>query len=75
MTIPLEAGNRIQLPAAWLESLGIEGAVCLDKTDAGILVRPAPKLTWNEIFATKLPMGQLQGQANHVEVTRDDLVF
>src|SRR5438128_72120 len=41
MTIPIEAGNRIQLPAEWIEALGLNGAVSLEKTADGILVRPA----------------------------------
>jgi len=73
MIANLEPGNRIQLPADWIEALGLNRVVSLAKTDQGILVRPLPVATWDEIFATKLPMGQ--SVAEDIEVTKDDLLF
>jgi hypothetical protein len=53
-TTPVEPGFRIQLPPEWAEGLGLKGQVVLTRTVEGILVRPSPQATWDEIFATKL---------------------
>ena len=53
MTITVDAQNRLQLPGDWAEELGIRNQVVLEKTPDGILVRPAPSLTWDEVFAHK----------------------
>jgi hypothetical protein len=73
MTVTIESGNRIQLPAEWVEALGLKGAVCLDRTEAGILVRAVPLYSWDEIFANKLQMGK--ATAEEVERTGDDLLY
>ena len=39
---PLEPGNRIQLPAAWVEALGLRGLVTLERADNVIIIRPGP---------------------------------
>ena len=54
---PVEPGRRIQLPADWSEALGLQNRVVLVRTDEGILVRPCPRATWDDIFATKLVIG------------------
>jgi hypothetical protein len=54
---PVEPGNRIQLPADWAQDLGLRGLVALERTGEGILVRPCPRTTWDDIFATKLTVG------------------
>jgi hypothetical protein len=76
-TTPLEPGNRVQLPADWAEALGLDRLVILDRTAQGILVRPHPATTWDEIFATKLTIGSAPADANQdsLEVTGDDLLF
>ena len=56
-TTPLEAGNRMQLPADWASALGLHGRVALERTNEGILVRPCPRATWEEILASKLVIG------------------
>jgi hypothetical protein len=71
----VEPGHRIQLPSAWAEALGLEGRVALERTPEGILVRPCPQLTWDEIFASKLPMGSQPAEPDSFEVGRDDLLF
>jgi hypothetical protein len=73
----LEPDNRIQLPAEWTETLGMHGRVCLDRTADGILIRPCPRLTWDEVFATKLVIGSAPPDKDQddVEVTGDDLLF
>lgn len=38
--MPVEKGHKIQLPAEWAAELGLEHIVTLEKTAAGILVRP-----------------------------------
>ncbi|HXG13251.1 MAG TPA: AbrB/MazE/SpoVT family DNA-binding domain-containing protein [Gemmataceae bacterium] len=72
---PLEPGNRIQLPADWADALGLRGLVTLDRTSNGILIRPCPAVTWDDIFATKLPMGSPVSTADIGEVSTDDLLF
>lgn len=72
----LEPGNRIQLPADWAEALGMRGAVKLERTSDGILIRPA-QVSWDDIFATKLSVrpGDPTADANITELSGDDLVF
>jgi hypothetical protein len=74
---PIDLSNRIQLPADWAQALGLHGLVALEKTDAGILVRPSPRTTWDEIFATKLVIGSAPPDQNEddVELTGDDFLF
>jgi hypothetical protein len=73
---PLEPGNRIQLPAEWVEALGLRAFVVLEKTTEGILVRPFPRQTWNEVFANKLPIGRSPpDEEEPLELTGDDLLF
>jgi hypothetical protein len=76
-TTPLESGNRIQLPAEWVDALGLRGRVTLEQTNDGILVRPWPRLTWDELFATKLVIGSAPPDQDEddVELTRDDFLF
>jgi hypothetical protein len=75
-TTPLESGNRIQLPTEWADALGLRGQVALERTTDGILVRPCPRVTWEEISATKLVIGSapLDRDEDHVEVTGDDFL-
>ena len=79
MTVPthLEPGNRIQLPTDWTEELGIQGAVLLDKTSDGILVRPCPRFTWDDIFANRLTVrpGDPATDPDVTEVSGDDLLL
>jgi hypothetical protein len=51
--------------------------VILDRTNEGILVRPCPPATWEEIFATKLAIGSAppEEQEDAAEVSGDDLLF
>jgi hypothetical protein len=76
-TTAIEPGNRIQLPAEWAEALGLQDQVVLVKTDEGILVRPQPKVTWDDIFASRLSVkpGDSAAPAEVMEVTEDDIVF
>ncbi len=73
----VEAGNRVQLPAEWSEALGLRGLVTLERTDDGILIRPGPQFTWEEIFATKLQVGSAppDEDPDEGEVTGDDFLF
>jgi hypothetical protein len=72
---PIEPGNRIQLPSEWVAEFGLRNLATLEKTAEGILVRRAPPLTWDEIYADKLPLGQPPAAAGPLEVTGDDLLF
>jgi hypothetical protein len=71
----IEPDDRIQLPHDWVESLGLRSVAALEKTANGILVSPAAPLKWNEIFATKLPIGVSSVANEEVEVSGDDLLF
>jgi hypothetical protein len=70
---PVEPGNRIYLPNEWVKALRLQGMVILDKTDEGILVRPCPPVSWDDVFATKLPIGQTSPEAQELEIHMDDL--
>jgi hypothetical protein len=74
---PIESGNRIQLPADWMRALGLHGLVALEQTRDGILVRPVPRATWEEISATKLVIGSAppDQNADDTEETGDDFLF
>ena len=74
---PIEPGNRVQLPDDWIRDLGLHGVVALERTNEGILIRPGPKTTWDEIFANKLTVGSSPVDANssEAEVTGDDFLF
>jgi hypothetical protein len=76
-TVPVEPGNRIQLPAEWADALGLDKLVILDRTADGILVRPCPPTTWDDIFATRLTIGSAPPAANEdaLEMTGDDFLF
>jgi hypothetical protein len=76
-TTPLEAGNRIQLPAEWADALGLRGQVALERTSEGILVRPSSRATWDEIFATKLVIGSAppDQDEDQLELSGDDFLF
>ena len=76
-TTVVEPGFRIQLPPEWAEGLGLKGQVVLTRTAEGILVRPGPQATWDEIFATDLAVrpGDPSVPPEITEVTGDDLLF
>jgi hypothetical protein len=76
-TTPLEPGNRIELPAEWAEALGLGGLVTLERTDNGILIRPCPRFTWDDFFATRLSVrpGDAATAPEVTEVSGDDLLF
>jgi hypothetical protein len=71
----VEAGHKIQLPVEWVKELGLENIAALEKTLEGILVRPWPVATWDEIFADKLSMKHQPFALDLSEVSGDDLVF
>jgi hypothetical protein len=74
---PIEPDNRIQLPGDWVDTLGPNKLVLLDRTSEGILIRPCPPTTWDEIFASKLAIGSAPSDAEEdtMEVTGDDFLF
>lgn len=74
---PLEPGFRVQLPADWARALGLHGRVALDKTAEGILVRPCPPVSWDEIFATRLTVRSTPADKDEeeLELNGDDLLF
>lgn len=72
---PIEPDHKIQLPADWAAELGLEHMAALEKTAAGILVRPCRSATWDEIFADKLPIGQQPSVLDLSDVSGDDLLL
>ena len=72
---PIEPDHKIQLPADWATELGLEHIAALEKTAEGILVRPCRSVTWDEIFADKLPMGQQPSVLDLSDVSGDDLLL
>jgi hypothetical protein len=76
-TTSIEPGNRIQLPAEWAEALGLRDQVDLVMTEQGILVKPRPKATWDDVFASKLTVnpGDPSPPFDVTEVSGDDLLF
>jgi hypothetical protein len=71
----VEAGNRVQLPQEWVEELRLGTMAALDRTPDGILVRPYPAATWDEIYAEKLPVSASKTESDAVEISGDDLLF
>jgi hypothetical protein len=74
VSTPIEPGDRVRLPADWLDALGLRGVVLLDRTADGILIRPCPPHSWDQIFADKLTTQPGAG-GDDCQVTRDDLLF
>lgn len=76
MTIAtIDSGHRIQLPAEWVQALGLERLAALEKTADGILIRPCQPATWEDVFASKLPVGGQTAEQDAIEVSGDDLLF
>ncbi|WP_143309964.1 hypothetical protein [Candidatus Entotheonella palauensis] len=73
--IQVEDGYKIRLPSDWVEDLGLEQVVGLEKTPEGILVRSCAEVTWAEVFATKLQMGPQASNVDLSELSGDDLLF
>ena len=73
-TLPLEADYKIELPPEWVTELGLELGVVLEKTHDGILIRPYPVQTWDDIYAEKLKIGSTS-ILDLSEVSGDDLIF
>ena len=67
-TSTIETGNRVQLPAEWTEDLGLRDQVVLVKTGEGILVRAHLRVTWDDIFASRLSIRP--GDAGEPTMTR-----
>ena len=70
----LETEYKIRLPLDWVKELGLESGVVLEKTDDGILIRPHPAQTWDEIYAEKLKMED-PSALDLSEVSGDDLIL
>jgi hypothetical protein len=73
----IDADNRIRLPPEGMRDLGLHGLVVLERTSEGILVRPYPRASWDDIFATKLVIGSAppEPHADTSEATGDDFLF
>jgi hypothetical protein len=71
----IEPDHTIQLPAEWLDELGLHGFAALEKGPQGIMVRACPQTTWDEVFADKLPIGSHTAPDALSEVSGDDYLF
>lgn len=75
---PIESGNKIAIPADWLAELHFAEVAALERTAAGVLVRPCPATassTWDDIFAKKLPIGQPFTAVDLTELSGDDFLL
>ena len=73
-TLRLEADYKIELPPDWVVELGLESGIVLERTHDGILIRPYPVQTWDEIYAEKLKIGNTSA-LDLSEVSGDDLIL
>ena len=73
-TLSLEVNYKIELPRDWVTELGLESGIVLEKTHNGILIRPRPAGTWDEVYAEKLKIGNTSA-LDLSEVSGDDLIF
>jgi hypothetical protein len=69
----VEAGNRIRLPAEWAADLGLENIAELERTPEGIVVRRCRTVSWDDVYADKLSIGQQASTSGSSEVNADDL--
>ena len=73
-TFSLDPNYKIELPPDWVAELGLESGIVLEKTHNGILIRPHPAQTWDEIYAKKLKIRN-PSALDLSEVSGDDLIF
>ncbi len=71
----VEPGLKVRIPADWADELGLDEVAELEKTEGGILIRPCQTATWDQVFATKLPMGPAPAIQDLSEVSGDDILF
>lgn len=71
----IDTDYRVQLPPEWARSLGVNNVVALEKTADGILVRPCEPATWDDFYATKLPVGAGGRDMPPVEVSDEDHII
>jgi hypothetical protein len=71
----VQPGHLIQLPAEWAEALGLRSVAALEKTAEGIVVRPWPALTWDQVFASKLAIGRRPPADEGFEGSGDDFLL
>lgn len=71
----IQSDHKIQLPAEWVDELGLQGFAVLERDGKGIVIRPLPDVTWDEVFADKLPMGSQVMAIDFPEVIRDEYLF
>lgn len=71
----IQPDHKIQLPAEWVAELGLQGFAALERDRDGIVIRPLPNVTWDEVFADKLPVGSHVTALDSSEVSRDDYLF
>jgi hypothetical protein len=72
---PVEAGNRIELPADWVAELGLSQYAALERTEAGILVQACLGSSWDEVFARKLQIHPPSAASEELQVTGDDVLL
>ena len=71
----IEPDHKVQLPPEWVQELGLHGIIALEKAAEGILVRPCSGMSWDDVFADKLPLGSHVTPLDLPEVSGDDYLF
>jgi len=71
----VEADQKIQLLAEWVDELGLQGFAELEKGLVGIVVRRCSHVTWDDVFADKLTIGSHTATPDLGEVRGDDCLF
>ncbi len=71
----LEAGNRVQLPAEWVEEIGLSGQAAMERVAGGILIHsPAPS-SWDTLFRDKIALNPAASSPESEEINDDDCLY
>jgi hypothetical protein len=76
--MPVKPGHVIELPADWVAELKLGKAAALERTAEGILVRPYPSPSWDDVFAGKLTIGgatNADRMTDEIDASGDDLLL
>ncbi len=68
----IESDHKVQLPPEWVEELGFNGLVALEKGAGEITLRPCSAASWDDVFSEKLAMGTQTTVSDLPEVSGDD---
>lgn len=71
----LEPGNRIQLPAEWVEEIGLADKAELERVEGGIFIHSPTRSPWDKLFATKLSIAPPTTASDELELSDDDCLY